>query len=244
MAPRQPAMGNEEGYIILSSGYNYEQALDSLEGFDRIWLIYWFDRNANWKPKVQTPRGGKKKGVFATRSPHRPNPLGLSCVQLLDIKGRKLFVGKNDLLEGTPILDIKPYLSYADAYPESRQGWLETLETKLPYNVSWSALSQSQAQFIEKNLPCFISSIELRLKDNPHPFPSHRIKKIGNQRYELAFKTWRIIYRIDEQDVAIEKILSGYNQETLSGKIDSLWEDLPFHQEYLSIFENNSERGK
>ena len=79
MAPRQAELSEvEEGLIVLNSGHNFEQALEDLKGFERIWIIYWLHRNHGWKPKVKTPRNGKKRSVFATRSPHRPNPIGLS----------------------------------------------------------------------------------------------------------------------------------------------------------------------
>lgn len=238
MAPSQPEMGLvKEGCIILCEGFNFEQALESLMGFDRIWLIYWLNRNTNWKPKVMTPRGGPKRGVFSTRSPHRPNPIGLSCVELLDIKGRKIFVGKNDLLEGTPILDIKPYLIYADAFPESRQGWIDNETSKIKYAIRWSLLSLEQANFIEqKSSMNFIHSIELRLQNNPLPFPSHRIKKTGNQDYELSFKTWRVNYSLQDCIVFIHEIISGYDNETLQGRKKSSWEDVPIHLEFLAKF--------
>src|SRR5882724_8849522 len=85
-APRQPRADSKtaEGTIVLRSGQNFEQALDDLAGFEYIWIVSWFHKNSNWKPKVRPPRGSKiKRGVFATRSPHRPNPIGLSLARLI-----------------------------------------------------------------------------------------------------------------------------------------------------------------
>lgn len=238
MVPRQAelAIKNETDRIILNPGLNFEQALEDLEGFDHIWVLYWFHRNETWKPKVTTPREGPKRGVFATRSPHRPNPLGLSCVQLLSIKGREVYIGKNDFLEGTPILDIKPYLAYADSFPESKQGWING-EPKKVYSISWSPLAKSQTLFIELNqqIP-FIQTIELRLQENPFPFKNHRIKEIDQNTYELSLKTWRIHYTITSDLVNISKITSGYDQETLEGKKISRWDDVPIHQKFLELF--------
>ena len=129
-APRQPGSSDVDlpGRVILNDGQNFEQALKDLDGFSKIWLIYWFDRNENWKPMVTPPRGpAVKRGVFATRAPYRPNPIGLSLVDLVEIKGRTLYVANVDLLDKTPILDIKPYLPYAEAYPDAKAGWLEGL---------------------------------------------------------------------------------------------------------------------
>lgn len=175
MAPKQPGMGLETGQIILNPGSNYEQALEDLEGFSRIWVIFLFHRNSSWKPKVLTPRGGSKRGVFSTRSPHRPNPIGLSCVELLKIEGRSLYVNNNDLLDGTPILDIKPYLPYADAFPDSLTGWIT--EESASYPVEWTQAAKAAAHFIEERTSMnFIHSVEVRLSHQspPLPQPSHQ----------------------------------------------------------------------
>ena len=237
MAPKQPELAIVTcGQVTLNANCNFEQALQDLQGFERIWLVYWFHRNQTWKPKVLTPRGGAKRGVFATRSPHRPNPIGMSCVELLSIDGRVLLVGKNDLLDGTPILDIKPYLTYADSFPNSRQGWVEDA-SELTYKVVWSELATQQAAFIEKRAQIdFKDSVALRLQNNPFPFPGHRIKKIAENEYELALKTWRVSYYIQDEQVVISKIFSGYDRETLEGKKISRWDDVPLHVEFLATF--------
>lgn len=104
------------------------EALADLAGFERLWLIFVFDRSEGWKAKVRPPRGGGKRGVLATRSPHRPNPIGLSAVELVAVEARALVVRGVDLLDGTPILDIKPYVPYADAFPGARAGWIDAID--------------------------------------------------------------------------------------------------------------------
>ncbi|RYG46778.1 tRNA (N6-threonylcarbamoyladenosine(37)-N6)-methyltransferase TrmO, partial [bacterium] len=129
-SPHQPDSESEAvNRVELLPGQRFEMALEDLAGFDRIWLVSWFDQNRNWRPKVLPPRGpAKRRGVFSTRSPHRPNPIGLTCVPLLGVEGRILKVGPLDLTDGTPILDIKPYLRTVDCYPESGLGWIEEIE--------------------------------------------------------------------------------------------------------------------
>jgi tRNA-Thr(GGU) m(6)t(6)A37 methyltransferase TsaA len=107
-APRQPrASGGAPGRIELLSGRNYEHALLDLSGWDHIWVLFWFHHNAGWRPKVLPPRSTSgRKGVFATRSPHRPNPIGLSAVRLERIEGLTLHVQDIDMLDGTPVLDL------------------------------------------------------------------------------------------------------------------------------------------
>lgn len=106
-----------------------EEVLRDLEGFSRIWLIFVFHRNEGWKPLVVPPRGPRtKRGVLATRSPHRPNAIGLSAVELLSVEGRRLRLRGVDLLDGTPVLDIKPYVPYADAFPDAIAGWIDGVD--------------------------------------------------------------------------------------------------------------------
>ena len=106
-----------------------EEALRDLEGFERVWLIFAFHRSEGWAPLVQPPRGPRaKRGVLATRSPHRPNALGLSAVELVAVEGRTLRLRGVDLLDGTPVLDLKPYVPYADAFPEARAGWIDAVD--------------------------------------------------------------------------------------------------------------------
>lgn len=104
-------------------------ALKDLEGFDRIWLISWLHLNQHWNPLVRPPRGnGSKRGTLATRAPHRPNPIGLSAAKLIAIKENIITVEGIDLLDQTPILDIKPYVTYCDAFPEARSGYVDDME--------------------------------------------------------------------------------------------------------------------
>ena len=107
-----------------------ESVLRDLGGFARIWLIFAFHLSEGWTPLVQPPRGPKaKRGVLATRSPHRPNAIGLSAVELVAVEGRTLHLRGVDLLDGTPVLDVKPYVPYADAFHGVRAGWIDAVDT-------------------------------------------------------------------------------------------------------------------
>jgi tRNA-Thr(GGU) m(6)t(6)A37 methyltransferase TsaA len=119
---------DEDAVLRLDPELIPEAALRDLTGIERLWVLSWLDRSGTWGPLVRPPRGARtKRSLFATRSPDRPNPIGLSAVRLLRIEGPLLHVRGIDLLDGTPILDIKPYVPYADAFPSSRAGWIDEL---------------------------------------------------------------------------------------------------------------------
>ncbi|MGA1262604.1 MAG: tRNA (N6-threonylcarbamoyladenosine(37)-N6)-methyltransferase TrmO [Prochlorothrix sp.] len=112
-------------------------ALQDLDGFDRIWLITWLHLNQSWNPTVKLPRGNRKvsHGTLATRAPHRPNPIGLSATRLLQVEGLTLTVEGIDLLDQTPVLDLKPYIPYCDAFPGARSGYVDRLESQGSHEV-------------------------------------------------------------------------------------------------------------
>lgn len=129
--PRQSGLVEElTAAVVFEPEYRDPSALRGLEGFSHLWLIWEFSRSRGWSPTVRPPRlgGNKRLGVFATRSPFRPNPLGLSCVRLVEVRqdralGPVLVVAGADLLDGTPIYDVKPYLPYADCKPDAVGGF-------------------------------------------------------------------------------------------------------------------------
>jgi tRNA-Thr(GGU) m(6)t(6)A37 methyltransferase TsaA len=129
-APHQPTVvaGTEtqaaaEASIEFVAGFP-AAAYRDLDGFERVWLVFAFHRSEGWKAEVRPPRGGGRRSVLATRSPHRPNAIGLSAVELVAVEDGSLRVRGVDLLDGTPILDIKPYMSSIPA-EALRRGWLE-----------------------------------------------------------------------------------------------------------------------
>ncbi|MGE3174044.1 MAG: tRNA (N6-threonylcarbamoyladenosine(37)-N6)-methyltransferase TrmO [Planctomycetota bacterium] len=114
-----------------------QNGLDDLAGFSHVWVLFWCHHTRGWNSKVAPPRDTRKRGVFATRAPARPNPIGLSCLRLLGIDGRVLRVGDHDLLDGTPVLDLKPYLPYSDCVPDARLGYASTLPADAADHRAW-----------------------------------------------------------------------------------------------------------
>lgn len=131
--PRQSGLSDSEATIVFEPEFRHEEALRGIESYSHLWLIWEFSevKNKGWSPTVRPPRlgGNKRVGVFATRSPFRPNPVGLSSVRLLRVEktseGMVLRVEGADLMDGTPIYDIKPYIPYADCHPDAVGGFAE-----------------------------------------------------------------------------------------------------------------------
>jgi tRNA-Thr(GGU) m(6)t(6)A37 methyltransferase TsaA len=127
--PIQPCrVENSPGYVTLRP--EFADGLADLAGFDRVWLIYYFHRAAAAQMRVIPYRDTVAHGLFATRVPARPNPIGMSCVRLLNIEGNILRLAEVDILDGTPLLDLKPYVPQYDNYPVHRCGWLDTVPDK------------------------------------------------------------------------------------------------------------------
>jgi len=219
-APRQAesSSGRNEGRIVLFPGHNFEQALLDLTGFECIWIISWFHQNSTWRPKVTPPRGGKqRRGVFATRSPYRPNPIGLSRATLLEVRGRTLRVRDTDLLDGTPILDIKPYLPYADAAPDARVGWMEehTEGGLKAHALEWSPLAREQLDLLKEFGVDLETTAQRVLEMDVEPHDYRRITKRPDGKRLLAIKSWRLIFSVKGRAVRIERIHSGYALERI-----------------------------
>ncbi len=149
--PRQSGIVNESvGRIVFEPEYRVPEALRGIDGFSHLWIIWQFSESqrSDWSPTVRPPRlgGNKRMGVFATRSPFRPNPIGLSSVKLVSVEhtekdGDVLLVSGCDMLNGTPIYDIKPYLSFTDSHPDAVGGFADSVrEYKIEVNFTPDAL--------------------------------------------------------------------------------------------------------
>ncbi len=127
--PIQPSFAEgTRGEVILKE--EFAPGLDDLEGFDRIWLVYWCHLTFGWKAHVVPFRDTREHGVFSTRAPSRPNPIGISVVTLLGRADNTLHVGDVDIVDGTPLLDIKPYVPRFDAFTDGAAGWFDTTESQ------------------------------------------------------------------------------------------------------------------
>ena len=157
--PRQSGLAEAlQSTIVFEPAYRNPEALRGIEGFSHLWILWQFSQavRQDWSPTVRPPRlgGNTRMGVFATRSPFRPNAIGLSCVRLLSVEhtqdmGTVLHIGGADLMDGTPILDIKPYIPYCDAHPEAMGGFTQDagdfiLEVDVPENLKQRLPAEKQ----------------------------------------------------------------------------------------------------
>ena len=204
--PRQGVLAKGSTSIIqLNPKENYEQALKDLDGFSRIWIIYQFHLNKNWKPLVTPPRHTRNKiGVFATRAPYRPNQIGLSCVKLEKVEGLKIFISESDILDGSPVLDIKPYLPYSDSFPDSKTGWVKSGLQNI-YEVIFEEKAKKIADKLKKTKDVNLLSYAcVQLEFNPIDTTRKRIsqsikKSTKENQFVLAYQKWKILYVVDDE---------------------------------------------
>ena len=206
--PRQSGLAeNLLGTIVFEPAYRDPQALRGLEGFSHIWLIWGFSANRNepgkWQPTVRPPRlgGNERMGVFATRSPFRPNPIGLSCVEVHSIvqdaqEGPIIVVKGADLMDGTPIYDIKPYIRYADSRPDSRCGYVETLKER-----TLEVVFPEELQAVVKDKAKLLS-LNDTLKLDPRPSYHEDPERI----YGLTFSGYNVRFRVSEGTLYVVEI--------------------------------------
>ena len=221
-SPHQPRDGVEQRNIIeLIPGLDLQTAARDLVGFDRIWLVWWFHRNTTWRPLVLPPRGGaRRRGVFATRSPHRPNPIGITSVPLIEVTKHHIVVGNTDLVDGTPILDIKPYIPSVDAFPTAAQGWIDEveriLETPPTYEVVYSPLALEQSTWLrdEWQIDFGPRALEI-LRRDPTVHRTRRVRRHNSGLHLLGCGAWRLFFSVHDILVTVSHITPGYPDRLL-----------------------------
>lgn len=198
--PRQAGLVDYESRVVFEPEYRVDEALRGIADFDYLWLIWKFhlSERDTWSPTVRPPRlgGNTRVGVFATRSPFRPNPIGLSSVRLLRVddtgdRGKVLVVSGADLVDGTPILDIKPYITYADCHPDARSGFACDVPARLKVAVSPEVSSAVPAGLLKplvETLSC-----------DPRPHYQTDPQRV----YKLAFAGYEVTFTVDGAAVTL-----------------------------------------
>lgn len=198
--PRQSGIvWQSKGRIIFEPEYRNKDALDGLDGYSHLWLIWKFSENVRdeWSPTVRPPRlgGNKRVGVFATRSPFRPNPMGLSCVKLEQVildspEGPQLIVSGVDMLSGTPVYDIKPYLSYTDSHTDAVCGFADDVKD---YRLDVHIPDRVACMFTDS----FLREIIELLAQDPRPGYRHTQVNFDEKRiYGMSYAGYNIKFTV------------------------------------------------
>lgn len=220
--PRQAQMiPAARGVLKLLPEARYSQALKELNTFSHLWIVFVFDRHLEqeWNPLIQSPRVGVPRvGVFASRSPHRPNPIGISAVKLdrIDFEapgGAEIHLSGVDLLDGTPVLDIKPYLPYTDLIPHANAGWASDTIERFPVSFSPESLA-----ILEKNsateIPQIRELIEQMLSWDPRPssqreaMPMHDPKTEG-RIFRFRISRYDVEWQVRNNGVYVLQLIEG-----------------------------------
>ena len=206
--PRQSGLVDElRARVVFEPEFRNPDALRGLEGFSHIWLIWQFSKSVGkeWSPTVRPPRlgGNERMGVFATRSPFRPNPIGLSCVRLerVDLhtpKGPVLVVAGADLMDGTPIYDIKPYLAFSDSHPEAKSGFAEATQD---YHLEVHISNYLLQEILHEGCPW--DAIKEILSQDPRPAYQNAPERV----YHLDYEAWAVDFTVDSATVCVKNIV-------------------------------------
>ncbi len=202
--PRQSGLTSGRARIVFEPEYRIREAITGLEGYSHLWLIWQFSEaiRDSWSPTVRPPRlgGNKRVGVFSTRSPYRPNPIGLSSVRLISIEytefGAELIVEGADILDGTPIYDIKPYLAYTDAHPDAVCGFSDDVrDYKLKVVIPEHLYSLGNDEKSE-----LISILE----GDPRP----QYQDDPEREYGFLYSHYEIFFKVEDDTLTVTKILN------------------------------------
>ncbi|WP_392565789.1 tRNA (N6-threonylcarbamoyladenosine(37)-N6)-methyltransferase TrmO [Utexia brackfieldae] len=211
--PRQPNLAPAgSGEIQLLAPYNKAEMVRGLEQFSHLWILFIFNQTQaqGWRPTVRPPRlgGNERIGVFASRSTFRPNPIGLSLVELKEIVQQQdqliIKLGSVDLLDGTPVVDIKPYIPYADCYPDACAGYAQVAPQE-SLTVAFSVQAQAQILQYQTDYPQLKPLIEQVLAQDPRP--AYKKRQTDSQEYGVHLFDFNIRWRVSHQQVDVLTIV-------------------------------------
>ena len=203
--PRQSGItGGLTARIVFEPEYRVSEALRGIEGYSYLWLIWQFSEavREGWSPTVRPPRlgGNKRVGVFATRSPYRPNPIGLSSVKLVGVEhtkdeGEVLIVSGADLLDGTPIYDIKPYLAFTDSHPDAVDGFADAVKN---YSLNVCFCKELLSKIDKNRQKPLIKMLE------HDPRPSYQ--NDAEREYGMCFANYEIFFKVADGTLTVTRV--------------------------------------
>ncbi|MET0389285.1 MAG: tRNA (N6-threonylcarbamoyladenosine(37)-N6)-methyltransferase TrmO [Polyangiales bacterium] len=251
-APRQPSEARDvTGQIEVYPRAELLDALADLDAWSHIWVVFWFHLNDGFLPKVLPPRSSKKRGLFSTRAPYRPNPIGLSVLRLDRVEGSTLHVRDLDIVDQTPVLDIKPYVAYVDAVSGANAGWLETTgDPPAPelaaspapagpaFHVDFDAHANEQLDWLVPRCAFDLRAAVLGvLRAGPAPHAYRRIRAFDGYSV-LGVKDFRVHFRVAGPHIVVFRIATGYRARVLADPHAEAREQTPLavHRELVARF--------
>lgn len=216
--PRQPGLVKAFGYITLEGEFNHQDAVRGLNQYSHLWILFCFHQNLaqGWKTTVRPPRlgGNEKMGVFATRSTFRPNGIGQSVVKLHEITRRKnqicLVISGMDLLDGTPIIDIKPYIPFSDSIKDAHAGIAQQVPELISVNFSPLAEQQCAQYCHEVQRPMLRQLIIDVLAQDPRP--AYKKAKLDPKLYQIALYDLDIFWQIENDSINVVALQAATSQ--------------------------------
>ena len=243
-APRQAVYAGTGAFLRWHEKIYHDCAVD-LTGFARIILLWVFNQNKhdNWHVKVQVPVPAERDmySVFATRSPYRPNPIGMSVVELRAITPEGLLLGPCDLLDGTAVLDVKPYIPEVDAFIDSAAGWRDHIDRR-KYDIVWNAQALEQSDFILERLDLDLQNFcTVQLSFRPTDRRRKRLTPTdAAEQWILHCRTWQIIFELHENisQIEIKEIRSNYSHEDLIAGAADPYKEKETHREFIRYYKD------
>ncbi|MEI8242977.1 MAG: tRNA (N6-threonylcarbamoyladenosine(37)-N6)-methyltransferase TrmO [bacterium] len=234
-APRQSGLAENQATIEIDPAYT--QALTGLREFSRLWVVFIF-HTASEKLRVRPPRLARGTvGAFASRSPHRPNRIGLSSVLLKEIRGSVLVVENHDFIDGTPVVDLKPYVSVYDSFDVPTEGWLKDAAPGFRVVFLETAL-QKLAFLAGRSVPGFQGFLEQQLSFLPDDSERKRVQPISETELAISYRTWRARFHLnrEERRCTVLDIFSGWKPGELAAGASDPWNDKEVHREFAGRF--------
>lgn len=239
--PRQGFLSQQTGYIEFEKGFDHKLAMTGLDQMSHIWVIYHFhEANSPAKPLVRPPRAPDKQvGVYATRSPYRPNGLGLTLAKIEKVENGRLYLSQVDLLDQTPVFDLKPYVTDSDRPQNPRLGWIDEIET---WTYTLSDTSEFQCEWLSQNgLSEVYDVLEAQLGTNPLQPDRKRLEALTDNTWRLAYRTWRLLLKINTESRSSEvlELHSGYSDQDMNSQEDP-YQDKDLHRRFRFQFKKQN----
>lgn len=236
-AHHQPSRLRSPAYLQFAEHFNLPQMLLEAQGFSHFWVIFQFNQSLQVKEVTHPPdHPDLTVGVWASRSPYRPNHIGLSCLEVakLELAEKRIYFSDCDILDGSPVIDIKPYHVWADSKPQASSGWMKKNQAA-PFSINIAKDLTKKFDWIFNETGWDVmQAVCAQLESQPSDFKRKRITQ-DKDFYVLAFRTWRVRFTITEASIELLDVYSGYSDTELREEPDP-FADKAAHKKFAAVF--------